>query len=48
MGKLNDIGNNLDSINDKLSNKEKDIFDLSENVSNGAGIQDILAEFDLD
>ena len=48
MGKLNDIGNNLDSINDKLSNKEKDIFDLSENVSNGAVIQDILAEFDLD
>ena len=48
IGKLNDIGNNLDSINDKLSNKEKDIFDLSENVSNGAVIQDILAEFDLD
>ena len=48
MGKLNDIGNNLDSINDKLSNKEKDIFDLSENVSNGAVSQDILAEFDLD
>lgn len=47
MGKLKDIGNNIDSLNDKLSKREKDIFNLDENVSNGA-VEDILADFDLD
>lgn len=48
MGKLKDIDNNLDSINDKLSKKGKDIFNLDENEGNVAVSQDILTEFDID